>query len=81
MADPYQAPFVPDPAYAEKWDNPEMAAFKQEEAEERIAFAKSHTREEWLAAMEEAMIEARDEPITLAWKPESKSPSQKCSSR
>jgi hypothetical protein len=56
MADSQQDPdvFVPNPAFAEEWDNPEMAAFKREEAREREIFAKSHTREEWLAAIDDS---------------------------
>ncbi len=52
MDDPEK--FIPDPSLAEEWDNPAMTAFKWQEAEERVAFAKSHTREEWIAAMEES---------------------------
>jgi hypothetical protein len=56
--------FTPSPSLAEEWDNPAMAEFKRQEAEEREAFARSHTREEWLAALNHATL--RDEPIRLA---------------
>ena len=56
--------FTPPASLAEEWDNPAMAEFKREEAEERVAFARSHTREEWLAALSRGTL--RDEPIRLA---------------
>ncbi len=49
---PASKPFVPDPSLAEEWDHPAMAEFKRQEAEERVAFGKSHTQEEWFAALE-----------------------------
>ena len=56
-------PFIPDPSLAEEWDNPEMTAFKWQEAEERVAFAESHTREEWMAAMADSKLP--DEPMRV----------------
>ena len=43
--------FVPDPALAEEWDNPEMTAFKWQEAEDRVAFAKSLEASQWLESL------------------------------
>ncbi len=65
-------PFIPNPALAEEWDNPAMTEFKRQEAEERVEFAKSHTQEEWLAAMKNSMLP--DEPIRLAPKPRGRFP-------
>jgi hypothetical protein len=48
----------------EEWDNPAMTEFKRQEAEERVAFAQSHTQEEWRAALRHSTM--RDEPIRLA---------------
>jgi hypothetical protein len=64
--------FVPDPALAEEWDNPEMTAFKWQEAAERVAFAKSHTQEEWLAAMKYSMLP--EGPIRVAPQPRDRFP-------
>lgn len=48
-------PFVPDPSLAEEWDNPEMTAFKWQEAEERVAFGGSHEAGDWLEAFRTSM--------------------------
>jgi hypothetical protein len=56
--------FQPPLSMVEEWDNPAMAEFKRQEAEERVAFAQSHTQEEWLAALEHSSM--RNEPIRLA---------------
>lgn len=53
---PDSQPFTPDPSLAEVWDHPAMTEFKRQEAEDRVAFAKSYTREEWLAAMEDSRM-------------------------
>jgi hypothetical protein len=58
-------PFTPPAALAEEWDNPAMTEFKRQEAEERVAFAKSHTQEEWLVALENSMFKG-DQTIRLA---------------
>lgn len=47
-------PFIPPAHIAEEWDNPAMAEFKREEAEERVAFANSMTQEEWRAALKQS---------------------------
>jgi hypothetical protein len=67
-------PFIPDPSLVEEWDNPEMTAFKWQEAEERVAFAKSHTQEQWMAAMKSSMLP--DEPIRLAPQPRDRFPAK-----
>ena len=53
---PTPEPFIPPAHLAEEWDNPAMAEFKRQEAEDRVAFAKSHTREEWIAALEHSTL-------------------------
>ena len=53
---PTSEPFIPPAHLAEEWDNPAMAEFKRQEAEERVAFAKSHTQEEWRAALEQSAL-------------------------
>lgn len=69
---PPSQPFIPPAHLAEEWDNPAMAEFKRLEAEERVAFAQSHTRDEWLASMANSML--RDEPVKLAPKPSRRFP-------
>ena len=61
---PTPQPPQPLVSMVEEWNNPAMAEFKRQEAEERVAFAQSHTQEEWLAALEHSSM--RDEPIRLA---------------
>ena len=60
-------PFKPSPSLAEEWDNPAMAEFKRQEAEDRVTFAQSHTQEEWLAALANSTL--RNESFTLARAP------------
>ncbi len=45
---PDSKPFTPLPSLAEEWDNPEMAEFKRQEAEERVAFGCSFEAQQWL---------------------------------
>lgn len=40
--------FTPPASLAEEWDNPAMAEFKRQEAEERVAFGCSAEARQWL---------------------------------
>lgn len=40
--------FTPSPSLAEEWDNPAMAEFKRQEAEDRVDFGESAEAREWL---------------------------------
>ncbi len=62
---PERAPFAPNPAFAEEWDNPEMTEFKRLEAEDRVAFANSHTQEEWREALAASARESKSKPFVL----------------
>jgi hypothetical protein len=54
----------PPVSLVEEWDNPAMAEFKRQEAEDRVTFAQSKTQEEW---RELVMADpTRDQPIRLA---------------
>ena len=45
---PTYDPFIPPAHLAEEWDNPAMAEFKRQEAEERVAFGCSDEAQQWL---------------------------------
>ena len=61
-------PISPD----EEWDNPAMAEFKRQEAEDRVAFAETYDAKEWLDAMRDSTL--RDQPIMPAPKPPKRFP-------
>ncbi len=42
------ASFTPSPSLVEEWDNPAMAEFKRQEAEDRVDFGTSAEAREWL---------------------------------
>ncbi len=46
---PTLEPFIPPAHLAEEWDNPAMAEFKRQEAEERAEFGCSQEAQQWLA--------------------------------
>ncbi len=50
MSTDYQS-FIPPAHLAEEWDNPAMAEFKRQEAEDRVSFSNSRTQEQWRAAL------------------------------
>ncbi len=62
-----RAPFVPNPAFAEEWDNPEMTEFKRLEAEDRVAYGKSDEAREWLERFQNSV--PPEFTIRLAKKP------------
>lgn len=67
-------PKLPPPPISldEEWDNPAMAEFKRQEAEDRVAFAETYDAQEWLDAMRDSSL--RDQPIMLASKPPKRFP-------
>lgn len=50
--------------HEDEWDNPAMAEFKRQEAEDRAAFGHSAEAREWLEKLKRS--KPRDEPIRLA---------------
>ncbi|HEY1050236.1 MAG TPA: hypothetical protein VGE39_10795 [Prosthecobacter sp.] len=52
MSDPVQLP-PPPVSLIEEWDNPAMAEFKRQEAEDRAAFGCSEEAREWLRRLQE----------------------------
>lgn len=52
---PSPLPFTPPPSLAEEWDNPAMAEFKRQEAEERVAFGCSLEAEQWLERLRSSL--------------------------
>lgn len=50
--------------FEEEWDNPAMAQFKREEAEDREAFGRSEEARAWLAGIQHG--KPREMPLRLA---------------
>lgn len=50
VSEPVQPP-MPSPILLEEWDDPAMAEFKRQEAEDRAAFGCSEEAREWLRRM------------------------------
>ena len=72
--------FTPPASLAEEWDNPAMAEFKRQEAEERVVFGCSAEARQWLERLRhsqppEAIIRLAPrgpkkfpfKPVSLPW--------------